>query len=518
MKEKTVKEDERRMSYQYKINPNYYLIIARLLFYITALGASFAFWFLFPVLGIFDESRTSVIAIPVSATALVGDLIVFFLLERLFQKLERASKVEDFDIRVRTLMTAKQDIIKWYFPLVYLVVFAAAISGVVSLVIQHHDIFSSIIGASLASIAYILNLHLPAFFTINYLLESYVSRQINEELSSTTEKALQPQTIAALNNFSFRQRHLVIGVLMPLMLFSLTYIMILKVKTLTMINYLTLGFFYLLYLITLQLYFFQTNGSLQDFTNALKTISLGTIEQTMFQPLPIKSTDDIAEASGHYNNIILKLRKSLKTQSEVAHQLQSLVVEYQTQFTSLSKLANAIATASTEFITIMQENAEKSSEMVKQLESVRMTLNDFSRRVEELTSTVEETAEQVRILSFNAQLEAVRVSAAASAEPFMVISQSISDLYREMENNDVLIKELVDQFKEHVMDVIASLMEAAEKSKTSMEQAVTQTHEINASIEEETALIEELHAQTEHLSDLAKVLENLITLFSSSAS
>ncbi len=495
-------------------NPSQYLVIARLIFYLTALTASIAFIFLFPALGIFDEERTRIIAIPVSMTALTGDLIVFYLLERLFRQLQRAAKIENYNDRILSLMRAKKRIMTYYFPLVYIVVLAAAVNGVITLVLERYDVFSTILGATIASIAYILNLHLPAFFTINYLLELYISRFINAELLSVQWKELSPETLDSLKNFSFRQRHAVIGIAMPLMLFTIIFTMVLNVKTLTITNYLTLGFFFLLYLLTLQLYFFQTNETLQDFVNALKTISLGETEQTVFQPLSIKSSDDIAQAAGHYNNIILKLRKSMTTQSRVASQLQDMVLEYQTQFANLNKLANGIATASTNFASIMQENAEKSSEMAKRMEEVRSTLEDFSRRIEELTTNVEDTAEQVRILSFNAQLEAVRVTTSASAAAFMTISQAINDLYHEVEENDTMIKELVDEFKEHVVRMISSISEVAAESNRNSELALAQTQEINASIEEETALIEELHAQTEQLSDLSKELEELITLFS----
>ncbi len=487
---------------------NVLLVVARLIFYGTALTASLFFIIAFPLFGILTQQQTDIIRLPVLVSALLGDFIVFIILEVFFRKLQTAANIENVEERIYRLASEKRRLILAYFPLVYAVVLTAALLAVIALLLEGVPVLTIIIGATLASVAYILSLHLPAFFLINYLLDLFVAKNVNKSFQHGNWAQISLKSVNNLNTLSMFQRQVLVGIISPVMLFILVISTLVNVQTLTIFNVLGLGLLFLLYLIASAFFIYQSNNALKEFVKGLKNISLA--QTNIFIPISFISLDDIAQATAFYNNIVLKLQKTIDVQIQAANTLNELVRDFRQQFADLNDLANNISQSSSTFASAMQDSMDMAETVITELNKLQNSLSTFSDKISVLTKSIEEVAEQVQVLSFNARLEAYRSSEGST---FAVIAEKVYDFSKSVEKSKEDIATLLNEFKNQIIAETNSIMNTVTTVTERLSQVSSQTEEVNASIEEETATIEELYAQTENLVEIAEKLNEISQLF-----
>ena len=248
-------------------------------------------------------------------------------------------------------------------------------------------------------------------------------------------------------------------------------------------------------------------------------------------PLQVNTRDEIGALADGFNKMVISLRRILTETSimtkEVATASRQIATGAQEQLTSLNETAtslNEITTTAEEFKATMQEFADRSravqeaadetaqlaaesrsltQDSAARIEQVRsnsqaagqsvLNLSEQMQRIGEITATVNEIAEQTKLLALNASIEAAR--AGENGRGFAVVATQVRELANQSKESAGRIEILVSDTQKSMQDVVNRIQNGGRLSQESAEiigrltqsfeeiaQAILQTREAMAQI------------------------------------
>jgi methyl-accepting chemotaxis protein len=193
-----------------------------------------------------------------------------------------------------------------------------------------------------------------------------------------------------------------------------------------------------------------------------------------------------------------------------------------------AKHANDTARASYDF-------AQKGGDLVNSAVASIYEISQFSKKIAEITSVINEIAFQTNLLALNAAVEAARAgeqgrgfavvagevrnlaqrAGAAAKEIDNLIKESLEKIESGTEqanHSGEAIKEIVHSIK-NVTELISEIVAAIDEQKSGMEQVNTAVMELDSMTQQNAALVEETASASEEMSSQAMELMNLIKNF-----
>jgi methyl-accepting chemotaxis protein len=238
----------------------------------------------------------------------------------------------------------------------------------------------------------------------------------------------------------------------------------------------------------------------------------------------VDSSDEIAELSTGFNSMVAALRSILSETSsmtgEVAAASSEIATGAQQQLSTLNQTAtslNEITTTSEEFKATMLEFADRaravqeaadettqrtaqgrrltqeSSARIQQVRDNSQTagksvlkLSEQMQQIGEITATVNEIAEQTKLLALNASIEAAR--AGEEGRGFAVVATQVRELANQSKEAARRIELLIGNTQKSMQDVVAKIEDGSRLSSDSVEsvQQMAQAFEEIASAIEQT--------------------------------
>lgn len=218
-----------------------------------------------------------------------------------------------------------------------------------------------------------------------------------------------------------------------------------------------------------------------------------------------ESADEAGQLAAAFNQMISSLRDVLaetKTMTEeVATSSNEITAGAQQQVATLTESAtslNQIATAAEQFKSAIQEFADRARavqeaaeemskrsdegsgltrESVARIDQVRenaqaagesvLDLSDQMHRINEITSSVNEIAEQTKLLSLNASIEAAR--AGEEGRGFAVVATQVRELASQSKEAAGRIESIISETQKSMQTVVAEIEEGSRLSEESRE-------------------------------------------------
>lgn len=169
-----------------------------------------------------------------------------------------------------------------------------------------------------------------------------------------------------------------------------------------------------------------------------------------------------------------------------------------------------------ERMVIVGKMAEESRNKMNALEKAMEKINESSKAIAEIATTIEEIADETALLSLNASIEAARAGEAGRG--FAVVAGEIGKLANQSAEAVNDTKKLIDTSLEHVSDgnvIAGQTTEALQNMLKELESAVEIAKEATAAAEAQTTAIQEMDAGMSKIS--AVVEENSATAQTTSA-
>jgi len=221
--------------------------------------------------------------------------------------------------------------------------------------------------------------------------------------------------------------------------------------------------------------------------------------------LPVNSQDEIGDLGRGFEQMVVSLRRILAEISvmtaEVASASREIAAGAQQQLTGLNETAtslNEITTTAEEFKTTMQEFADRSNavkeaavetsqrtrdgrtltkDAAERITQVRsnsqvagqsvLHLAEQMQRIGEITATVNEIAEQTKLLALNASIEAAR--AGENGRGFAVVATQVRELANESKQSAARIEALIGDTQRSMQDVAGKIQEGSRLSDDSVD-------------------------------------------------
>lgn len=219
----------------------------------------------------------------------------------------------------------------------------------------------------------------------------------------------------------------------------------------------------------------------------------------------VDSADEVGQLAAGFNKMVSSLRRLLSEArtmtGEVASSSSEIATGAQQQLSSLNQTAtslNEITTTAEEFKATMQEFADRaravqeaadettkrtgegrtltqeSSARIEQVlanskkagESV-LSLSQQMQRIGEITATVNEIAEQTKLLALNASIEAAR--AGEDGRGFAVVATQVRELANQSKESAARIESLISNTQKSMQDVANTTQEGSRLSEDSVE-------------------------------------------------
>lgn len=260
--------------------------------------------------------------------------------------------------------------------------------------------------------------------------------------------------------------------------------------------------------------------SIQSLLSDVQTVAGGNLTGTV---LRIHAPDEIGQLAASFSTMVTSLRELIAEAGtmtgEVAAASSEIATASQQQVASLNQTAtslNQITTTAEEFKTAMQEFADRAgavqeaaNEMAKRagegrtltvdstarIEQVRtnsqaaatsvLNLSEQMQRIGEITATVNEIAEQTKLLALNASIEAAR--AGDEGRGFAVVATQVRELANQSKASASRIESLIAETQKSVREVVHNIEEGGRLSVHSSEIVSRVTHafdEISQAIEQ----------------------------------
>lgn len=296
------------------------------------------------------------------------------------------------------------------------------------------------------------------------------------------------------------------------------------------------------------------SSTVRELLDGVKTVARGDLTQ---QELRINSRDEIGELVSGFNSMVAALRKVIgevsTTTGEIAAATGQISTSAQQQLTSLNETAtslNEITTTAEQFKATMQEFSDRAravheaaSETTKRaseglvltresaarIEQVQansaeagesvVSLADQMQRIGEITASVNEIAEQTKLLALNASIEAAR--AGEEGRGFAVVAMQVRELANQSKDAASRIETLISQTQKSMQTVVSKISEGGRLSEDSTHivrrvseafdeivRAIEQTREamaqINAGARQQEAGITELVSSITEIDSASK--------------
>ncbi|HZZ79551.1 MAG TPA: methyl-accepting chemotaxis protein [Gemmataceae bacterium] len=279
--------------------------------------------------------------------------------------------------------------------------------------------------------------------------------------------------------------------------------------------------------------YFLTRGitvPLQKVMERSRQIADGNLTQ---EKLTITTSDEIAQLTTLFNNMQENLKDLTKRASGVTTSLSTATAQIATaaqqQVTSLAETGtalNEVTTTSEEFKATMQEFADRaravqeaaeettkrtqrgremSQESADKIQRVRknaqeagesvLRLAEQMQRIGDITSSVNEIAEQTKMLALNASIEAAR--AGEGGRGFAVVATQVRELANQSKEAAGRIEILINETQKSMQNVVIKIEDGSRLS-TDSEDVVRQVarffEEIARAIEQTTDAMKQIHA------------------------
>jgi len=269
--------------------------------------------------------------------------------------------------------------------------------------------------------------------------------------------------------------------------------------------------------------FLITRGLVTSILNLLSGVRKVAEKDLSQAHVQATSQDEIGELVRGYNDMVSSLRSVLaetsKTTAEVSVASGQIATGTQQQLTSLNETAaslNEITTTAEEFKATMQEFADRakavheaadetarrareglslSSDSSERIDRVRLNsitagesvlhLAEQMQRIGEITASVNEIAEQTKLLALNASIEAAR--AGEEGRGFAVVAMQVRELANQSKDAAGRIDSLISQTQKSMQSVIGHIEEGgrlSEDSTTKVRGVATAFDEIAKAIDQ----------------------------------
>lgn len=241
-------------------------------------------------------------------------------------------------------------------------------------------------------------------------------------------------------------------------------------------------------------------GAIQALLSAVQTVSQGDLTD---RPLAVATRDEVGDLTGGFNQMVASLRllvtEAAATSREVATSSAQIAAGAQEQLSSLNETAsslNEITTTAEEFKATMQEFADRakavheaadetsrradegqalSQDSAARIEQVRgnalaagesvLHLAGEMQRIGEVTASVNEIAEQTKLLALNASIEAAR--AGEEGRGFAVVALQVRELANQSKEAAGRIESLVVQAQKSMQAVVSKIEDGGRLSDDS---------------------------------------------------
>ena len=275
--------------------------------------------------------------------------------------------------------------------------------------------------------------------------------------------------------------------------------------------------------------------------NMAQTISEGDLRND----IDIKSDNEIGELAGSFNQMVIGLKSFISNvQNGAANvtvassQVNSSAQELNQQTNEQASIGEEISSNMEEMASSVQQNAEKSANIStasKTILEVMEEIGEQSRKVNELqdkvqndVATIEELAQQTKILSLNAAVEAARAGEhgrgfAVVAREVQKLSENTTNLSRAINDatglstNEAL--ESYNNFKK-AMPLLKSLNSdietisiASQEQAANVEQVNNAVQLFNSATQSNASSAEELASTGEELNQQSETLQELTTQY-----
>jgi methyl-accepting chemotaxis protein len=261
-------------------------------------------------------------------------------------------------------------------------------------------------------------------------------------------------------------------------------------------------------------------SSVQSLLGGVQTVAGGNLTG---DALRVNSQDEIGQLAASFNTMVSSLRGLIADTGtmtgEVASSSSEIATASQQQVSSLNQTAtslNQITTTAEEFKATMQEFADRAGavqeaanetakragegrtltvDSAARIEQVRansqaagasvLNLSEQMQRIGEITATVNEIAEQTKLLALNASIEAAR--AGEEGRGFAVVATQVRELANQSKGAAGRIEALIADTQKSMQDVVNKIEEGSRLSEDSTEIVRRVTHafdEITQAIEQ----------------------------------
>jgi methyl-accepting chemotaxis protein len=262
-------------------------------------------------------------------------------------------------------------------------------------------------------------------------------------------------------------------------------------------------------------------SAVQSLLAGVQTVARGDLTG---ESLRVTSQDEIGQLGASFNAMVTSLRGLIADAStmtgEVASSSSEIATASQQQVSSLNQTAtslNQITTTAEEFKATMQEFADRAGavqeaanetakragegrtltvDSVSRIEQVRansqaagssvLNLAEQVQRIGEITATVNEIAEQTKLLALNASIEAAR--AGEEGRGFAVVATQVRELANQSKGAGGRIESLIADTQKSMQDVVNKIEEGSRLSEDSAQivRRVTQAFDEIAQAIEQT--------------------------------
>lgn len=244
------------------------------------------------------------------------------------------------------------------------------------------------------------------------------------------------------------------------------------------------------------------SSTVKELLDGVKTVARGDLSQTQ---LKINSRDEIGELVSGFNAMVSSLRGVISevsiTTGEISSASSEITTSAQQQLSSLNETAsslNEITTTAEEFKATMQQFVDRAravheaaTETSKRAsEGLDLTRNSADRinqvqtnsqeasesvlglaeqmqRIGEITASVNEIAEQTKLLALNASIEAAR--AGEEGRGFAVVAMQVRELANQSKDAAGRIESLISQTQKSMQTVVSKIEAGGRLSQDSTE-------------------------------------------------